>query len=92
MPDQPLVKAYDAESGAQQYVPEHFLDHPVLGKNLSRTPTVASDTPDETWTVPKLRKYAQDNGVDTTGATSKADFLAAIHNPLTPASGETNEE
>ena len=92
MPEPTKVTAYAKDTGERLFVPEHFLPHPVLGANLSRVPTVPSSTPDETWTVPKLRKHAQDADIDLAGATSKADILAAIHNPLTPAAGASTEE
>lgn len=34
--------------------------------------------PDDSWTVPQLQAYAQQNQVDLEGATRKADILAAI--------------
>lgn len=33
-----FVRAYDKRTGAIHSVPEHWVDHPVLGKNLSLTP------------------------------------------------------
>lgn len=35
-----FVYAYDTRTGEKlaHQVPEHWLDHPTLGKNLSRTP------------------------------------------------------
>lgn len=33
-----FVAAYDKRTGVKHSVPEHWLNHPVLGKNLSRTP------------------------------------------------------
>lgn len=33
-----FVAAYDKRTGVKHSVPEHWVDHPVLGKNLSRTP------------------------------------------------------
>ena len=33
-----FVDAYDKTTGKKHIVPEHFLDHRVLGKNLARTP------------------------------------------------------
>jgi len=39
-----LVPAYDARTGRKQrqYVPETWFDHPVLGKNVRRTPKNAA--------------------------------------------------
>lgn len=36
-------------------------------------------------TGPKLKKYAEDKGIDIGGATSKADILAAIEKAASPA-------
>ena len=38
----------------------------------------AGEKPDKSWTGPRIRKYAEDNGIDLGGATTKADMLAAI--------------
>lgn len=37
-----------------------------------------SETPDDTWTVPELKKYAEEKKVDLKGASSKSDILAAL--------------
>lgn len=34
-----LVYAYNAVSGVTAEVPEHYLDHPILGKNLRQVRT-----------------------------------------------------
>ena len=33
-----FVAAYDKRTGVKHSVPEHWLDHPVLGQNLRKTP------------------------------------------------------
>lgn len=33
-----FVAAYDKNTGRKHSVPEHWLDHPVLGQNLRKTP------------------------------------------------------
>ena len=35
-------------------------------------------TPDESWTNAEIKQYADDNGIDLGGATTKADMLAVI--------------
>jgi hypothetical protein len=86
------IRAYAKTTGAAQSVPESWLDHPVLGANLRRTPVPVDNptgAPDETWTVPQLTDHAEANGVDLTGLTRKAEILAAIHNPnQAPATGD----
>jgi hypothetical protein len=37
-----------------------------------------SVTPDETWTVAELKKYAEEKGIDLGESKSKADILAAF--------------
>ena len=34
----PFVRVYDKTTGRKHSVPEHYLDHPVLGANLRKTP------------------------------------------------------
>lgn len=36
------------------------------------------ETPDDSWTNQRIKQYAEDNGIDLGGATTKADMLAAI--------------
>ena len=36
------VAVYDKRTGRKHSVPEHWLGHPVLGRNLSRTPKSVS--------------------------------------------------
>lgn len=48
-----FVAAYDKRTGVKHSVPEHWLDHPVLGQNLRKTPkTRAAETKDDTPTAP----------------------------------------
>ncbi len=39
---------------------------------------VKSDTPDETWTVPELKAYAEEKGIDISTAKNKTETLALI--------------
>jgi len=39
-----FTDAYDTRTGEKRLVPTHYLDHPVLGKGLSRTPRDAAKT------------------------------------------------
>lgn len=84
-----FVQAYAKSTGRIQRVPEHFIGHPVLGRDLELTPsqaaldvTGAPGLPDETWTVPQLRAYAAEQGIDLTGASRKDDVLAAVQEHL----------
>lgn len=79
-----LVEAYRKDTGEKltYRVPKHFFDHPVLGRNLARTPSsravAKTPEPSETWTVLQLREYAEKAGVDLAGATTKADILSVL--------------
>lgn len=41
-----FVEAFTVSTGAKRIVPEHYVEHPVLGRNLSLTPRQrATQTP-----------------------------------------------
>lgn len=80
-----FVTAYSTVTGKPQRVPEHYLDHPVLGRNLTLTPpaTPAGEYPEGTpsveWTAAQLQAYATGHDIDLAGSkASKADMVAAI--------------
>ena len=50
----------------------------IAGVRASAPASAASDEPDESWTVPKLKRFAADNGVELVGAKKKPEILAAI--------------
>lgn len=80
--------AYRKDNGSKVWIPEHWFDHPTLGKPFTKTPRQRNaDGPDDSWTVTQLRNHADRNGIDLAGATTKADILTAI---TTPASGDTS--
>lgn len=37
-----FVDVYDKTTGRKHTVPEHFVGHPVLGKNIAKTPRSAA--------------------------------------------------
>lgn len=78
------VKVTDAH-GREQYIPEHWLGHPELGKGF----TPISERPSIDWTVDKLRAHAEAAGVDLAGARNKADILDRLSNP--PARGDNHQ-
>lgn len=82
-----FVEVYDTRTGIKQRVPSHFLDDPILGAHIAKTPTQRAldgdpgdgvAAPDADATVADLRAYAESVGVDLTGLTRKADIAAAI--------------
>lgn len=80
-----FTTVYSKTTGAEQLVPNHFLDHPVLGADFTTTPPTEAaveqaSTPTEAWTHAQLDHYASSHEppIDLTGATTKADKVALI--------------
>lgn len=79
-----FVDAYNPETGIKQSVPEHFLDDPILGRNLRKTPSqLALDgelgqAPTEDSTIEEIREFADSADIDLTGLTRKAELLGAV--------------
>lgn len=74
----PLIDAFDATTGVHRWVPGHWIDHPVLGANLTTTPP--GSTPPSSSTTPtpsrtRVRRPAGDSPATTD----------------TPASGDEKE-
>lgn len=96
-----FVTAWSKSTGRRHEVPEHFLDNPVLSRDLTTTPPPeqAPETPVDEMIVDQLRQYAADHDIDLGGATRKDDIRAAItthgttHTSTTetPAAGENQE-
>lgn len=85
-----LKAAYRKDTGEKVHIPEHWFNHPTLGKPFSKTPRQRNaDGPDDSWTVTQLRTHADRNGIDLAGATTKAEILTAI---ATPATGDTSTQ
>ena len=89
-----FVTAYSKASGLKQRVPEHYIDHPVLGRNLTLTPQVRDGlrypegTPTAAWKANQLEAYAADHDVDLTGARTKDDTVAAIAAAANPQNAD----
>lgn len=49
----------------------------LLGQDWSRQ---QGTVPDASWTVRRLREYAESHGINIGGAVKKADILAALSN------------
>lgn len=86
------VKATSTVTGDERLIPEHWLEHPVLGERWSQTAdqeaaSEASETPDASWTIQQMRDYAEGR-FDLTGLTRHADILAAVTGtPTDPDNG-----
>lgn len=81
-----FVEVAAVTTGKKQRVPEHWLDHPTIGPKFKTLPSQKQEAertpePSENWTVKQLREHAEVTGVDLTGATTKADILAALASP-----------
>lgn len=84
--DPRFVTAYSKTTGKPRRVPKHYLDHPVLGANLTTDPIVVDDAPypagdpTDDWKGQQLEAYADAHQVDLTGSKgSKAQMVAAIN-------------
>lgn len=49
-----------------------------------------SATPDDSWTIPELKKFAEENDIDVNGITKKSEIIEAI-NESTADSGNDDE-
>lgn len=86
---QVVVKA----TGRKQWVPERWLDHPVLGQGIALPPSARakSETPNDAWRKDRLQQFAADNGIDLAGASTKAQMVAAIEAALTPTNPDATQ-
>ena len=79
MPDTTeFVTAYSKTTGRKQRVPARWLDHPILGANLRKTPMARagspiSSVPDDSGTVSQLREHTTHTNPPATGETPQED-------------------
>lgn len=79
-----FVDVYNPDTGIKQSVPEHFLDDPVLGRNLRKTPAQRAldgelgQAPTSESTIPEIKAFAADAEIDLAGLSRKDDLLAAV--------------
>jgi hypothetical protein len=78
-----FIEVYVTATGRKQWVPAHFLDHPVLGAGIKLPPSqrdkeLPEGDPAESWTRAQLDSYALGLGLGTTDLATKADVLGAI--------------
>lgn len=93
--DGTFVEAFSKTTGQPQTIPASWIGDPVLGADFYQSDEQAEATklagdPNEDWTVPQMRDYARDHGVDLAGAKKHGDILAAIttHNETAAAAGQ----
>lgn len=87
-----FVSAYSKTTGKKQRVPEHWIGHPVLGRNLALTPSAIAavqeevgEQPSESWKREDLDAHALKLGLDTTGLSNKGEVVAAIETAVVEA-------
>lgn len=92
-----FVEAYAKSTGVKQLVPEHWLDHPVLGADFALTPSAQAradeqpeGNPSTAWTRKQLDAHAATLGIDTTGLPSKAAAFDAITDAPAVADPDTS--
>ncbi|AIY17783.1 hypothetical protein GUY44_07145 [Pimelobacter simplex] len=83
-----FVEVYAKSTGQKQWVPEHYLEHPVLGRDFEETPSSRANRdgdqppagpPVQAWTRAQLDQHASVVlGLDTSDLATKADVVAAI--------------
>lgn len=104
-----FVKAWSA-NGREHFVPEHWFDNPVLSRGLTRdapegsepttpagaTGSVNPSRDDKSWTINRLRSYAEENSIDLGDASKRDEIFDVIEsveesrkpdNPATNAIG-----
>lgn len=80
-----FVEVYSKTTGKKHHVPEHWVNHPVLGKNFAETPSARASKagapegdPSEAWTRAQLDDHAAGLGIDTSALPNKGEVFAAI--------------
>jgi hypothetical protein len=85
-----FVEVYAKSTGNKQWVPEHWLDHPVLGRDFEKTPSARAieaqtpppGEPSTDWSRKQLDQHAQTLGIDTSGLPNKGDAVTAIQDAV----------
>lgn len=62
-----MVRAYDKNTGRKHTVPERWIGHPVLGRNLRKTPLSEKQQRDADRTVKTVQTSAAPVPVTTDG-------------------------
>lgn len=78
-----FIQVVVTATGRKQWVPEHYLNHPVLGAGIQLPPSVRDKTlpegdPTKSWTRAHLDQYAARLGIGTTDLANKTEVLDAI--------------
>lgn len=87
-----FAEAYDVRTGVKTRVPRHFIDDPVIGRFLEKTPAQmvhdgdideAPATPTAAADPDDLRRFARREGVDVGEASTRDELLEAIAGRMT---------
>lgn len=79
-----FVEVYAIATGRKQRVPRHFVDDPVLGVGIRRTPSQREldgdlgARPTADFTVKEIDKWAEAAGVDLASDANKDEKLVAV--------------
>jgi hypothetical protein len=79
-----FTEVHDTRTGLKQRVPTVWLDDPILGRFIKKTPSQRAldgelgQAPTEDSTVPQIRKFAEAAEIDITGLAKKDELLAAV--------------
>jgi len=80
-----LIDAYDTRTGKRVTVPDHWIDHPVLGRGYALTPSPPKTPPQTVVVVVSVRQVRRPAKKDATPAPAAVEKLA-------PAAGDTEQE
>lgn len=86
-----FADVYDVTSGLKQRVPRAWLDDPILGRNIRKTPSQREldgelpQRPPGDAKAKDIEAFAEAAGVDLSGIKSNADKLVAIEQAMGPA-------
>lgn len=79
-----FTEIYDTRTGLKGRVPPEFVDDPILGRFLKKTPSQRRldgelpDLPTEDSSIEQIREFAEVAEVDLTGLKKKPELLAAV--------------
>jgi hypothetical protein len=79
-----FIEVYAVATGRKQRVPRHFLDDPMLGAGIRKTPSQREldgelgPRPTEETLVKDIDAWAEDADVDLSGLSTKTEKLTAV--------------
>jgi hypothetical protein len=79
-----FVDVFNPETGIKQSVPEHFLDDPILGRSLRKTPSQRAldgelgQAPTADSTIAEIKAFADEAEIDVAGLRKHDELLSAV--------------